>query len=316
MKGGNKLADVSVEALQKVKSALNIFQSDITGISSRATAQAQNCLGGCHQKVSETQAKINELDSEITNLNNIISDLESQISASLNQIQQLESSIPRMEKQLQDIGNNINNLQQQLSALQAQLADAEDDGTRQQIQAQINMVTQQLNSLYRKQSELQYQIQNSKKQKETLQQKISELKSKKARCGENLSIAKKRKVLYVDCELSDWQFKERYSEEDAFFVFQENFYRAKIDILKAGELADDALVNNIKDAAIAIDAKVIIIDNLSWLCMSSEKASDAIKLMRRLIGLRDGYKFSILVISHTPKNAVDNGINDNSLVGH
>ena len=129
-------------------------------------------------------------------------------------------------------------------------------------------------------------------------------------------IAKKRKVLYVDCELSDWQFKERYSEEDAFFVFQENFYRAKIDILKAGELADDALVNNIKDAAIAIDAKVIIIDNLSWLCMSSEKASDAIKLMRRLIGLRDGYKFSILVISHTPKNAVDNGINDNSLVGH
>ena len=89
MKGGNKLADVSVEALQKVKSALTIFQSDITGISSRATAQAQNCLGVCHQKVSETQAKINELDSEITNLNNIISDLESQISASLNQIQQL-----------------------------------------------------------------------------------------------------------------------------------------------------------------------------------------------------------------------------------
>lgn len=101
-----------------------------------------------------------------------------------------------MEKQLQDIGNNINSLQQQLSALQAQLADAEDDGTRQQIQAQINMVTQQLNSLYREQSELQYQIQNSKKEKETLQQKISELKSKKARCEENLSIAKKRKTQY------------------------------------------------------------------------------------------------------------------------
>ena len=62
------MADVSVEALQKVKSALTIFQSDITGISSRATAQAQNCLGVCHQKVSETQAKINALDSEITNL--------------------------------------------------------------------------------------------------------------------------------------------------------------------------------------------------------------------------------------------------------
>ena len=53
MKGGNKLADVSVEALQKVKSALTIFQSDITGISSRATAQAQNCLGLCHGQITE-----------------------------------------------------------------------------------------------------------------------------------------------------------------------------------------------------------------------------------------------------------------------
>ena len=59
MKGGSKLADVSVEALQKVKSALTSFQSDITGICFRATAQAQNCLGVCHQKVNESQVKIN-----------------------------------------------------------------------------------------------------------------------------------------------------------------------------------------------------------------------------------------------------------------
>ena len=101
-----------------------------------------------------------------------------------------------MGKRLQDIENNINRLQQQLSDLQAQLADGEEEGTRKQIQAQIDMVTQQMNSLYCEQSELRYQIQNSKRQKETLHQKISELKSKKARCEENLSIAKKRKDQY------------------------------------------------------------------------------------------------------------------------
>ena len=49
-----------------------------------------------------------------------------------------------MEKRLQSIELNISSLQRQLSALQAQLADAEDDETRQQIQSQINMVTEQL----------------------------------------------------------------------------------------------------------------------------------------------------------------------------
>lgn len=40
MKGGNKLADVSVEALQKVKSALTIFQSDISELYNNSYAQA------------------------------------------------------------------------------------------------------------------------------------------------------------------------------------------------------------------------------------------------------------------------------------
>ena len=90
----------------------------------------------------------------------------------------------------------ISSLQQQLSALQAQLADAEDDDIRQQIQSQINMVTQQLNSLFREQSELEYQIQNAEKQKASLRQKVSEMKSEKSRCEQELSIAKKKKNQY------------------------------------------------------------------------------------------------------------------------
>lgn len=76
------------------------------------------------------------------------------------------------------------------------MANAEDDETRQQIQSQINMVTEQLNSLYHEQSELEYQIRNAEKQKEVLLQKDSELKSKKARCEEHLTVAKKRNAQY------------------------------------------------------------------------------------------------------------------------
>ena len=93
------MADVSVDALQKVKSALSTFQSDIAGMSLRASNQSQNCIGACHQKTNETQSKIDELEAEITKLNNKIASLDEQISSALNQIQQLENAIPQMEKQ-------------------------------------------------------------------------------------------------------------------------------------------------------------------------------------------------------------------------
>lgn len=91
------MADVSVDALQKVKSALSTFQSDIAGISLRASNQSQNCLNACRQKVDETQAKIEELESAITKLNNKIETLDGQISSALSQIQQLENAIPQIQ---------------------------------------------------------------------------------------------------------------------------------------------------------------------------------------------------------------------------
>lgn len=101
------MADVSVDALQKVKSALSTFQSDIAGISLRASNQSQNCLNACRQKVDETQAKIEELESAITKLNNKIETLDGQISSALSQIQQLENAIPQMERRHRSIEMEI-----------------------------------------------------------------------------------------------------------------------------------------------------------------------------------------------------------------
>ena len=43
---------------------------------------------------------------------------------------------------------------------------------------------------------MEYQIQSAEKQKETLRQKVSKLKSEKAHCEEHLAVAKKRKAQY------------------------------------------------------------------------------------------------------------------------
>lgn len=133
------LVDVSIEVLQKVKLALITFQSDITGISSRTTELAQDCLRVCYKKIDETQVRINELNVEIKKLNNTINLLGREINIVQNKIQQWEESIPCMEKQFQNVEVNISSFQRGLSVLQVQLADTEDVRTRQQIQSQIDM---------------------------------------------------------------------------------------------------------------------------------------------------------------------------------
>lgn len=128
-------------------------------------------------------------------------------------------------------------------------------------------------------------------------------------------IAKTRTVLYVDCELSDRQFMHRYSSEKSTCVFAEGLYRATIDIAGADGMDEEQLINSIHEAAVDCGAKVIVIDNLSWLSMSSEKAADATKLMRKMIGLRNEYKYSILIVAHTPKVPKDELMTDNHLAG-
>ena len=126
------MADVSISALEKVKSALSAFQSDISGISFRATQQSQNCLNACNQKITECQAKIQELDDEIDKLNAKIESLDEQISSAYAQIQKIENELPMMERRLKSIATEIAQLQKELSALQARLAETEDSEKKQE----------------------------------------------------------------------------------------------------------------------------------------------------------------------------------------
>lgn len=131
------------------------------------------------------------------------------------------------------------------------------------------------------------------------------------------SIAKKQKVLYFDFELSDKQFQLRYSDEaNNLNQFPDNLYRVEInrDSLDAVNF-EEAVIGDIEQTAIKLGAKVLIIDNLTYLCVASEKGDAAGTLMLRLMALKRKYGLSMLILAHTPKRCLSNPITQNDLAG-
>lgn len=131
------------------------------------------------------------------------------------------------------------------------------------------------------------------------------------------SIAERQKVLYFDFELSDKQFQLRYTDGNGNpHQFPENLYRVEINP-EAYETAnfEDAVIGNIEQTATLTDAKVLIIDNLTYLCVAAEKGDAAGTLMLRLMALKRKYGFSMLILAHTPKRCLSNPITQNDLAG-
>ena len=128
------------------------------------------------------------------------------------------------------------------------------------------------------------------------------------------------KVLYVDCELSDKQFENRYSEDyKNHFRFHPNFLRAEINsdvnIPKEYKTIEDYLSNTLVDSINKNNAKIVIVDNLTFLKSDNEKAKEALVLMKLLKQLAKKTNISILVLAHTPKRDESKPISKNDLAG-
>ena len=131
-------------------------------------------------------------------------------------------------------------------------------------------------------------------------------------------IARTEKVLYFDFELSDKQVQLRYTDEAGnLHKFPSNLLRSYInaDEITAIEDFEEAIINSIEQMAVGKEAKVLIIDNLTYLCSTAEKGDTAGKLMLRLMQLKRKYGWSILVLAHTPKRTLSNPITQNDLAG-
>lgn len=127
-----------------------------------------------------------------------------------------------------------------------------------------------------------------------------------------------RPVLLVDCELTDKQFQMRYTDTDTGIMhhFPDQLYRAEIN---PGTLDvkdyETKIIQHIEAAAIHMHCNIIIIDNLTYLCNSSDKGVDAGIFMMKLMNLKKQYGWSLLIIAHTPKRSLMSPITQNDLAG-
>jgi hypothetical protein len=138
-------------------------------------------------------------------------------------------------------------------------------------------------------------------------------------CGLHLE-AEQQPVIYIDFELSDKQFECRYSDGyENHFTFNNNFYRAEIEpgvkIPKKYITFEDYLCHSLEMTIVERSAKVLIIDNISYLKNGTEKASEATTLMIFLNELKKKYGISILVLAHTPKRDYSKPLSKNDLSG-
>jgi KaiC/GvpD/RAD55 family RecA-like ATPase len=126
-------------------------------------------------------------------------------------------------------------------------------------------------------------------------------------------------VLYFDFELSDKQFEGRYSAEfKNHFEFDDNFIRIELnpDADKPEKITEEEfLINSIEKAIEDTNAKILIIDNITYLRNDTERAKDALPLMKKLKALKRKYDLSILTLTHTPKRDASKPITKNDLSG-
>ena len=138
-------------------------------------------------------------------------------------------------------------------------------------------------------------------------------------------------VVYADFELSVAQFTRRYSmphpddgSKKVFYDFSPRFNR--VELFYDSYIEDDApgceskefadqIISDLALHLEAIDSRVLIIDNITFMASGTETAADAMPLMKRLVALKKKLGISILLLAHTPKRSLSNPLTRNDLQG-
>jgi hypothetical protein len=76
-----------------------------------------------------------------------------------------------------------------------------------------------------------------------------------------------------------------------------------------------SLSNAIEKVITDTGAKIVIIDNITYLRHENEKAKDTLPLMKHLKRLKNKYGLSLLVLAHTPKRDLSKPLTRNDLQG-
>lgn len=133
-------------------------------------------------------------------------------------------------------------------------------------------------------------------------------------------ISKTDKVLYIDLELSDKQFQNRYSENyQNEYKFNDNLYRVDFQrrfSIPNGYDYDAYFIESLKTLIDSTGAKVIVIDNMTKLISSdTDSAKSAKPLMDLLCDLKFEHGLTMLLLEHTRKTDMSRPISLNDLQG-
>lgn len=135
-----------------------------------------------------------------------------------------------------------------------------------------------------------------------------------------------QKVVYFDFELTAKQFESRLSERlegsDEYvnhYQFHPNFYRAEVNP-ESSDIGgytkfEDFLNHALETTVVSSGAKVLMIDNLTYLRDETENAKNALPLMKFLKSLKSKHGLSILALAHTPKRDSTKSLGRNDLQG-
>ncbi|MEZ3557877.1 MAG: AAA family ATPase [Duncaniella sp.] len=138
-------------------------------------------------------------------------------------------------------------------------------------------------------------------------------------------------VVYADFELSLVQFGRRYScphpdepGRKVYYDFSQQFNRVELCYdMSSDDFTDDYATQAFADQVISdlemrieeAMARVLIIDNITFMASGTESAADAMPLMKKLVALKKRHDLSILLLAHTPKRALCNPLTRNDLQG-
>ena len=131
--------------------------------------------------------------------------------------------------------------------------------------------------------------------------------------------AQAQPVLYFDFEMSKKQFENRCSENYTnHYSFHDNFKRVEINPdakPPQGMTFERYLNQSIVDTVKHTSAKILIIDNITYMNRGTETAKDALPLMKLLKRMKAKFGLSILALAHTPKKDASKPITKNDLQG-
>lgn len=139
------IASVSLEALKKVKAALNHFDVDISGIAARTERSTEEILVSGQNCISRTKSEVQSIRSKVSEIKDRIARIDYELPYVKGQYNQCIDKIAVLNSE-------IDNFQSQRAAINSQLASSYDDHEKAALQNSLNQINSQITQLERERS--------------------------------------------------------------------------------------------------------------------------------------------------------------------